>query len=190
VGGVDDLTRLAVAARRGDEVALTEFVRRTQGDVHRLCRALGSADAADDLVQETYLRMVRGLAGFRGDAPARAWLLSIARRTCVDHVRSQVRRRRRDARAWERVVDVADPAAKVDLDDVIASLPLDFKEAFVLTQIVGLSYAEAAVVAGCPVGTIRSRIARARLQLVEALDSTEDGLRTRATGTDRRHGTT
>jgi RNA polymerase sigma-70 factor (ECF subfamily) len=71
-------------------------------------------------------------------------------------------------------VEVGDGADRVGesaaVGDLLARLDADRREAFVLTQVVGMSYAEAAEVAGCPVGTIRSRVARARADLVAALD--------------------
>jgi RNA polymerase sigma-70 factor (ECF subfamily) len=93
-------------------------------------------------------------------------LLAIARRTVIDHIRSQQRRR-------SHLVAVEAPAAAPDgpvvLRAVVAQLPEDRKEAFVLTQLLGLSYAETARVCGCPIGTVRSRVARARAELVAAI---------------------
>ena len=93
-GAVDGLQRYADAAREGDDVAVGELVRLTQPAVWQVCAALGSAGEVEDLVQETYLRALRALPGYRGDAPVRVWLLSIARRVCADHVRRRQRRRR------------------------------------------------------------------------------------------------
>jgi len=85
---------------------------------------------------------------------------------CADAVRSAVRERRMAA-APERASD--DPAASVAMRSLIAGLEPERREAFVLTPILGLSYAEAADTCDCPVGTIRSRVARARADLVSAL---------------------
>jgi RNA polymerase sigma-70 factor (ECF subfamily) len=160
----DPLARLAAAARDGDDVAVAELVRRTQPAVWQLCTALGSTGETEDLVQETYLRALKALPHFRGDAPVRLWLLSIARRTCADHVRRRQRRRRMmDSVLNDTVADVVS-APEVN-DDLLDALDQDRRDAFVLTQLVGLSYDEAAVVAGCPIGTIRSRVARARADL-------------------------
>lgn len=161
----DEQTLLALAARYGDMAAATALVRATQPDVRRLCVHLGSPDTADDLTQETYARAFAALHRFAGRSSARTWLLSIARRVCADAVRGAVRARS------VRPIDLAgpgprDPAETVALGDLLASLELDRHEAFVLTQLVGLTYAEAAEVCGCPVGTIRSRVARARDDLV------------------------
>lgn len=166
----DLLQRLAAAAREGDGAALAELVRLTQPSVWRVCAALGSGTDVEDLVQETYLRALRSLAGYRGDAPVRLWLLSVARNVCAD----QIRRRQRQRRLIEKIVRFTDhapmPSSPGDHStDLLHVLGHDRREAFVLTQVIGLSYEEAAEVAGCPVGTIRSRVARARADLVEAV---------------------
>lgn len=158
------LDDLVDAAREGDSVAVSELVRLTQADVFRLCSVLGSPGEVDDLVQETYLRALSSLGSFRGDAPVRAWLLSIGRRVCADHVR----RRQRDRRVLEKVTSnfARDQRPGRDHTEVLLDrLSRDRREAFVATQLVGLSYEEASVVLGCPVGTVRSRVARARAEL-------------------------
>jgi RNA polymerase sigma-70 factor (ECF subfamily) len=60
----------------------------------KLCSALGSDSETDDLVQDTYLRALRSLSNYRGEGPVIAWLSSIARRVCADHIRGRVRQRR------------------------------------------------------------------------------------------------
>jgi RNA polymerase sigma-70 factor (ECF subfamily) len=175
MGRVDELQPIAEAAAAGDPVAAATFVRATQSDVWRLCAALGDRQSADDLTQETYLRAFGALHRFEGRSSLRTWLLSIARRVCADAIRSRRRRRvtlvRDDAELDGLLApDGADRVAEgVAVDDVLARLDPDRREAFVLTQLVGLPYAEAAEVVGCPVGTIRSRVARARADLVAAL---------------------
>jgi RNA polymerase sigma-70 factor (ECF subfamily) len=175
MGRVDDLERLAAAAVDGDPLAAAALVRATQSDVWRLCAALGDRQSADDLTQETYLRAFGSLHRFEGRSSLRTWLLSIARRVCADAVRSRRRRRltlvREDAEL--EALGSGDDADRVGegaaVADLLARLDPDRREAFVLTQLLGLPYAEAAEVAGCPMGTIRSRVARARADLVEAL---------------------
>lgn len=173
----DPATHWALAARSGDPVAQAAFVRATQAEVWRLAAALVDPDSADDVTQETYLRAFRALPAFEGRSSARTWLLGITRRACADHLRSVVRRRRLRSRLAahpepERSVMAAaepDPAQRFDTADLLRRLPADRRGAFVLTQLLGLSYAEAAVVEGVPVGTIRSRVARARAELVAAM---------------------
>ncbi|RKR90530.1 RNA polymerase sigma-70 factor (ECF subfamily) [Micromonospora pisi] len=169
---LDDATHWALRAQGGDPVAQAAFVRATQAEVWRFTAALIDRDSADDLVQETYLRAFRALPAFEGRSSARTWLLGIARRACADHLRTVVRRRRLDERmavAAHTDHPYPDPAGQLGATDLLRRLPADRREAFVLTQVLGLSYAEAAAVEGVPVGTIRSRVARARAELVEAV---------------------
>jgi RNA polymerase sigma-70 factor, ECF subfamily len=167
---VDELTSLALAAGRGDRAALAGFVRQTQGGVWRLCAYLVDPAAADDLTQDTYLRAIPALRKFRGDAPARAWLLAIARRACAAEISGRTRDRQLAARLATTPAGTlgqppAEPGALAAADELVAALEPDRRAAFVLTQMLGCSYAEAAVICGCPVGTIRSRVARAREDL-------------------------
>lgn len=141
----------------------------------RLCAQLVSREAADDVTQEVFLRAYRSLPRFRGDSSSRTWLLSIARRTCADAIRD-LRRRRRLASRMDRPEVMADPTRAVGIEALLAGLDPERRQAFVLTQVLGLSYAEAAEVCGCPVGTIRSRVARARGDLIARLeDRTGEG---------------
>ena len=164
--GADAITEAALRARSGDAAAALAFVRATQADVWRLCANLGSRESADDLTQETYARTFASLHRFAGRSSARTWLLAIGRRVCADAVRASVRSRTLPVAAAARTAP--DPADSVTLRALLAALDRDRREAFALTQVVGLSYAEAADVCGCPVGTIRSRVARAREDLVIA----------------------
>jgi RNA polymerase sigma-70 factor (ECF subfamily) len=147
-------------------------VARTQAEVWRLCRHLGGRDDADDLTQETYARALRALPRFRGDSSARTWLLVIARRTVADAIRRATRARRRSVAPPE---PAPDHAGAVVLDARLAELEPDRRAAFVLTQLLGLSYAEAAEVCDVPVGTIRSRVARSREQLLANSDERSEG---------------
>jgi RNA polymerase sigma-70 factor (ECF subfamily) len=172
MGGMDHLTTLLLDAQRGDGDALERFVSATHADVLALCRYLGDADNYEDLAQQTYERAVASLHRFRATGPARHWLFTIARRTCADATRSRIRRRRLTERAAARAPveggDHQDAAPTHDLDALILGLHPDRRAAFVLTQISGLRYDEAADVLGVPVGTIRSRVARARADLIDA----------------------
>ena len=187
---MDELTSLARAAGRGDRAALARFVRETQGDVWRLCAYLVDPAAADDLAQDTYLRAIPALRRFRGDAPVRAWLLSIARRACAAEISARSRDRRLAARL-AAVPDAAlsqppaEPGAQAAADELLAALEPGRRAAFVLTQMLGCSYAEAAAVCECPVGTIRSRVARAREDL-DALLAGQDAASRQAPASDSR----
>ncbi len=179
---MDDLTRLALDAGDGDRHALASFVRSSQAEVWRMCAHLVDRQSADDLTQEVYLRAVPALARFRGDSSARTWLLTITRRTCVDAIRRNVRQRRLVDRLRTQSHELEalspDPAEDDvrDLDALVAGLEHDRRMAFVMTQVIGLSYGEAAEVCDVPIGTIRSRVSRARADLLDALGSTGDAI--------------
>ncbi|MCX4992679.1 MULTISPECIES: sigma-70 family RNA polymerase sigma factor [unclassified Streptomyces] len=177
----DSITAWALAARAGDSAAVDQFVRALHRDVVRFVAHL-SADpqAADDLAQDTFLRALGSLHRFEGRSSARAWLLSIARRAVIDSLRhAAARPRSSDAADWQSAVERAQPRGLPGFDDgialldLLAALPDDRREAFVLTQVMGLPYAEAALVSECPVGTVRSRVARARSALIALLAEAE-----------------
>jgi RNA polymerase sigma-70 factor (ECF subfamily) len=167
---VDDLTRNLLAARDGDRLAFASVVRQGQAEVWRFCAHLVGREHADDLTQDTFVRVVRSLPSFRGESSARTWLLAIARRACADSIRRNVRARRRDAAVPVPVLDLAaDPAPHAAIDALLDALDADQRTAFVLTQLQGCSYAETAEICGVPIGTIRSRVARARATLVDCV---------------------
>ena len=168
------LEDLAARAAEGDIGAQAALIRETQADVWRLCVHLADRQVAEDLTQETYLRALPALARFEGRSSLRTWLLSIARRVCADHLRARKRRglvlvgEDTDLGGLVRDVPADEVGGTVAAQDVLDRLEPERREAFVLTQLIGLPYAEAAEVVGCPIGTIRSRVARARADLVEA----------------------
>jgi len=162
-----------------------ELVRAYYDQVWRLCALLVDPPSADDLAQETFLRALRSFPSFRGSSSVRTWLFSVARHTCLDELRSRSRGRRVPP-LWQHTTSepsVQDPATDVVVNDLLGSLDPDRRAAFVLTQVFGLSYAEAARVCACPIGTIRSRLARARKDLVAAIDHEGTTVPARDTGT-------
>jgi RNA polymerase sigma-70 factor, ECF subfamily len=172
---MDEVTGFALAAAEGDRAALQRAVRATQAQVWRFCAHLADPASADDLTQEVYLRAMKALPRFRGDSSFRTWLLAIARRTVADHIRSQQRRRGATMAGAATEQETAPPDDQVILRAVVAQLPEDRRVAFVLTQILGLSYSDAAQVCHCPIGTVRSRVARARAELVAAISDERGG---------------
>ncbi|MFD3614002.1 sigma-70 family RNA polymerase sigma factor [Streptomyces sp. NPDC058676] len=178
----DSTTAWALAARAGDTEAVELFVRALHRDVLRYVAHLGAdPQAVDDLAQDTFLRALGSLHRFEGRSSARAWLLSIARRAVIDSYRySAARPRLHDATDWQLAVERAQPCGLPGFDDgialadLLAALPQERREAFVLTQLLGLPYEEAAALASCPVGTVRSRVSRARATLIDLLTAAED----------------
>ncbi|MFE9110522.1 sigma-70 family RNA polymerase sigma factor [Streptomyces collinus] len=178
----ESTTAWALAARSGDAEAVEHFVRALHRDVRRFVTSIGAdPQCADDLTQDTFLRALGSLHRFEGRSSARTWLLTIARRTVVDSLRyAATRPRLTDTDDWQSVAERAQPHGLPGFDDgialaeLLAKLPEERREAFVLTQLLGLPYAEAAQVSNCPVGTVRSRVARARTSLIERLHEAEN----------------
>ena len=170
---VDELSSLLMRAKEGDEYALAAFVHATQAPIWRFCAHLVGPDDADDAAQETFLAAWRALQSFRGDASAKTWLFVIARRSA-----ERVARRHR---RWLELADGAPgprppsrPESATVLGELLSELEMERRVALVLTQIIGLSYAETAAVCECPIGTIRSRVARAREELLRQRSTSHD----------------
>lgn len=171
-----DITALALAAGAGCARSAEAFVRATRADVWRFLAYLSDPQSADDLTQETYLRVWTALPRFTGASSARTWLLSIARRVAVDRLRTAAARpRTSDAGDWPRLVELAQDTGLPGFDegivlaDLCRRLEPHRRAAFLLTQVLGLGYAEAAAALACPVGTVRSRVSRARADLLGTL---------------------
>ncbi|WP_043678116.1 sigma-70 family RNA polymerase sigma factor [Streptomyces xylophagus] len=173
----ESVTDWALAARHGDSAAVEHLVRALHRDVLRYVAHLcADPQAVDDLAQDTFLRALGSLHRFEGRSSARTWLLSIARRAVIDsYRRAAARPRLSDTADWQLAVEMAQPQGLPGFDDgvalldLLAVLPDERREAFLLTQLLGLPYEEAAERSNCPVGTVRSRVARARATLVDLL---------------------
>lgn len=160
------------AARRFEDLLLPQL---TAG--YNLARWLTrSQHDADDLVQEAYLRAFRAFDGYRGGDP-RAWFLRIVRNTCYTWLqrdggaRAEASSESGAAELLEDDPDAGPEAQTIRRADTellrrsLDELPLEFREAVVLRELEGLSYKEIADIAGVPLGTVMSRLARGRLQL-------------------------
>jgi RNA polymerase sigma-70 factor, ECF subfamily len=169
---MDELTALLHRAATGDRLALAGFIRASQADVWRFCAHLVDPGSADDLTQEVYVRAMRSMHRFRGDASARTWLLAVARHVAADEIRRRQRRRRYEPPTPAPDVQPAEVDA-IAVQDLIDQLDPDRRAAFVLTQQLGFSYADAAATLDVPIGTVRSRVARGREQLLDALQRIE-----------------
>jgi RNA polymerase sigma-70 factor (ECF subfamily) len=171
-----DETAVVDRARGGDAAAFELLVRRHTDAVWRLARSsLGDAHAAEDATQETFLKAYRSLGSFRGDAAVRTWLLSICHRTCLD-----VHRR---AGAATQVVSLDEARhartradsieLRLTIDHTVSRLPDNERIAFTLVDMLGHSSEDAAAVVGVPASTMRSRVGRARRQVIEAIRDDE-----------------
>lgn len=179
--GVDD--QLVARAQAGDKRAFELLLRKYQHKIIQLVsRLVGEADAPD-VAQESFIKAWRALPGFRGQSAFYTWLYRIGINTAKNHL---VARNRRPSTQdidvdeaeqfghTEQMSDVATPEALLLSDEIrqqvgqtIASLPPDLRQAITLRELEGLSYEDIADVMNCPIGTVRSRIFRAR----EAIDA-------------------
>lgn len=158
---------LAVRCQLGERAAFDELIARWHKPLWRyLSRLAGDDDDARDLVQETWLRVFRGIARLREPAKLRPWLFGIARRAAVDRLRALYARvESSDA----EIEQLAAPEDDVNLEEEIetleqelAKLPIVEREALTLYYLQELSLEEIAEVVGVPTGTVKSRLFRAR----------------------------
>ena len=182
-----DETTLIRAARAGDLDSFNHLVSAYQDMVYNQAfRMMGEVEAAADATQEAFIAVYRNLAAYRGGS-FRAWLMRIVTNACYDELR---RRKRRPTTPLEPVDDSGDdvespywmadrstsPEETVEREELnlaiqycLDGLPMDFRTVVVLVDMQGLDYIEAAQAVDKPVGTIKSRLARARLKLRDCL---------------------
>ena len=182
-----DEPALIQAAQHGDLDAFNSLVLAYQDIVFNTAlRILNDEDLAADAAQEAFLSAFRALNSYRGGS-FRAWLLRTVTNACYDELRRKKRRpttplepETNDGEDVESPRWLADPNASPEqqldqaelehaIEHCLENLPTDFRTVVVLADIQGLDYSEVAVAVKSPVGTIRSRLARARLRLRECL---------------------
>lgn len=175
--------QLVVRVQKGDKPAFDLLVRKYQHRIAKLVsRYVSDRSEVEDVTQEAFIRAYRAIKGFRGESAFYTWLYRIAVNTAKNYLVSQGRRppsmdiEAEEAEAVDvsnNLRDVATPERQLLADEigrtvqrVLAAMPEDLRTALTLREIEGLSYEEIAEVMDCPVGTVRSRIFRAR----EAID--------------------
>lgn len=159
--------RVIRAAAAGDEAAFTTLMRSAQPHVWRFLRhLLGDEETAADVTQETFVRVHRSLGRFRHQSRFSTWVFQIARHAAIDEQR-RGGRRQRILRAVAPPSSTPDASLGAELRAALATLSPRLREAFVLVEAFGLTYQDAADVLTVPVGTVKSRVFRARLELVQ-----------------------
>jgi RNA polymerase sigma factor (sigma-70 family) len=163
---------LVEAARQGSSSAYGLLVRRHQQAVRGFLRRLlgGHADA-DDLAQEVFLTAWGRLSAYRGETRLSVWLCGIAYNKALSHLRSNARRRTREAVAMEGADQAATPheSARLDAARALSGLSVDERAAVALCLAADFSHSEAADALGLPLGTIKSHVQRGRAKLLVAL---------------------
>ena len=169
--GDDPPSTIVRAARRGDHRAFTRLVNRYDDGLRALAfHLLGSREAMDEALQETYLNAYRGLPQFRGEAGVGTWLYRIAYTTCLQRLRRPQRLEPTDDEQLEELAapsrDIADDVALRDeVRRALGTLTPGQRVAVLLIHRDGFSYADAAEILDVPVGTVASRVAAARVAL-------------------------
>ena len=166
---MDDGALICLAAT-GDDLAFELLVRRHTAAVWRLARSLlRDNSAAEEAVQDTFLKAHRALGRFRSGASVRTWLLVICNRTCID----QLRTRRAGIVSLDELREVrgphSSPEFRMAFRSAMEGLPVEQRQAFALVAVLGYSREEAAEIAHVPASTMRSRVHRARELLAGAL---------------------
>jgi RNA polymerase sigma-70 factor (ECF subfamily) len=165
---------LVRAAQRGDRDAFDELVRRHRDRVYAVAlRLTRNPDDAEDALQETFISAYRGLGGFSSRARVSTWLYRIATNRALDVINRRKASTSLDAEDSPQVVAIGDDyeqaALRRALEQALARLPEEFRVAVVLSDVAGLTPTEAAEVLDVPVGTMKSRVFRARAQLATML---------------------
>jgi RNA polymerase sigma-70 factor (ECF subfamily) len=186
---------LMTAYQRGDVTAFAELVARHEKPLWRfLCRLVRDEGAAEDLLQETFMRVIHGAAAWQPNAKFSTWLYTIGRNLCIDHARKGKHRRtlsldghadptgnHDDAPARHEQLSGADRGAErsalnrelaARLDRAIAALPETQREVFVMREVLELPFAEIAEAVGASEATVKSRMRYALQRLRSELDET------------------
>ena len=160
--------RTVARAREGDLAAFEELVRLLQADVYAFAWHLTrDRTLAEDVTQDAFIRAFRFLKGFRGEQRFGSWLFRIVRNCAMDALRGRSRWTALLGDGPER--SVSDPTARIQLDAALRAVSAEHREAFLLVEVFGLSYQEAADVLAVAVGTVKSRMFRARKALCDAI---------------------
>lgn len=179
-----DVEALVRAAQNGCSVSFDRLVNAFSGPIYNLaCRMTGNVTEAEELTQEVFVKLYRVIGKYGGQSKFSTWLFALA----INHCRSGLRKIRRIAgRECVRLdqsndgtrppPETVDPGVRPDdalmrrevreqIETAIAGLPRDFRVVIVLRDLQGLAYEEVAAALGCSVGTVKSRLARARLRV-------------------------
>ncbi len=187
---IEEERALVQRAQKGDGAAFEDIVRANEATVYRLAlRQLGNREDAEDAAQEVFLKAYTGLASFRGDSKLSVWLYRITGNVCTDMLR-----RRRETVSLSQENDEGEPL-ELELPDVrfdpvalaerhdlrerigaaLQALPPEAREILLLRELGGASYDEIAETLGLDLGTVKSRIFRARKKLCALLDGNFSG---------------
>ena len=170
----DDIRSLVKRCLAGDQSAMVELVSRFQGQVFGLCyRMLRQRQDAEDMTQETFTRALRNLHSWDATRDFEPWLLAIAGNRCRTLLAKRVRKPSPQSLVEPVADDRPDLSAARQLAEEVAlalkGLRVEYREAFLLFHEHGLSYAQIGESLGCPLGTVKTWVHRARQEMIEFL---------------------
>ncbi len=193
-----DDERLIKKLKRGDEAAFAIMVRQNQGRIFSLCfRMLGNAAEAEDIAQDVFVKCFLAIGGFRGDSQLGTWLYRIAINLCKNRLKYLGRRHYKSRSPLDKVPErafepeqggtrtVGETAPRPDealeghraesrIQRALATVDPAYRELLVLRDIEGLTYQEIVEITDLAIGTVKSRLHRARAALRQAYDAQED----------------
>lgn len=170
--GPDDAT-LVAACRRGEQRAMEALYHQYKRRVFGLCHRIAGTGDAEEVAQEVFVRVFRGLGSFRGDSALGTWIYRLAVNAALSHVA----RRGKRTEVGDEVLDTVagpddvrrDPRLSERVELAMARLPAGYRAILVLHDIEGLSHEECAAILDCRVGTSKSQLHKARGKMRELL---------------------
>lgn len=173
-----DSDQVVAAARGGDPAAFEALVRANADAVYgHAVRFFGDPQTAEDATQEVFIKVYRSISGFDGRSSFKTWLFRLTRNTCIDMMRRAARRPTpMDPLEMPQPAtgDIAeDVVAGAALEQAVATLPPEDRDALNAVTLFGLSYEDAGTALSIPAGTVKSRVFRARRTLLSLLGLTK-----------------
>ena len=188
---VADDQELVAACRRGERRAMEALYHQYKRRVFGLCHRIVGASDAEEVAQDVFVRVFRGLGNFRGDSALGTWVYRLAVNAALTHAGKQRRRAEVSDDALEHVAapgDVKrDPGLSGKVEEALGRLPAGYRAILVLHDIEGLSHEECAAILDCRIGTTKSQLHKARAKMRDLLGPALAAERATAAG-DRDHG--
>lgn len=169
---------LIARCARGERAALAELYRRYQARVFNLVTRMVGREEAEELTQDAFLRIFRGIGSFRGDAALGTWIYRLSMNVCLSYLAKRSRRRRLQERYEAQLAQTAEltarrsepePMLRRRLELAIKVLPPGYRAVLVLHDVEGLNHQEIAQILGCREGTSKSQLHKARLRMRDLL---------------------
>ena len=161
---------LIEAAKYGDSLAYDELLMRCYLPVKRYCSSVVSNELSDDLAQETFLRVLKTKVKHESIMSVEGFMIHIAKYVCIDHLREKAKLKSINKNICSDLpnhqniteIDLIREESVAEYETLLSCLNLNLREAFLLTRILFFSYEECAKILDIPIGTVRSRVSRAR----------------------------